>query len=256
MRFASSSESWLGLGLRLSAMNPMSPFLFRFALPAEDSGFVASRTSGSALNALTVSSIGVLNFDAVIFLPLGARRTTGLVPLACDGKRADSRSVAAWLSVPGNVRLSLTSVPADFAHDPSARRMTSQTPRTIQRRLTQKPPSRYSKPVMPSLLLQPSHLLRDGSVARPYPAPARRGIFLSQPALSELPPRSHRRAAGSSPCPFPPLSAGPAPSPSRRPRSTSSSRSWTRRRRSSAACAGCTATCRPSFRSPGGSRSP
>ena len=70
-------------------------------MPALDSGLVASRTSGSRLNAVTVSSIGCANLSSVSFAPFGAASTTGFVPLACEGKRAVSRSVARWLSVPG-----------------------------------------------------------------------------------------------------------------------------------------------------------
>src|SRR5512132_2014084 len=116
MRLASSVERSLGPALRLSAMYPMRPSLEFCALPELDSGLVAERTFGSFLNAETVSSIGVLYFDALIFSPLGAVSTTGVVPLACEGKRLSRRSVAFWLPVPGSVRLSLTSEPTLRAH--------------------------------------------------------------------------------------------------------------------------------------------
>ena len=69
------------------------------SLFALESGLVASRTSGSFLNAEIVSSIGVLYLESVTFVPLGALRTTGFVPLAWDGNRSLRRSVAFWLSV-------------------------------------------------------------------------------------------------------------------------------------------------------------
>src|SRR5918994_4108068 len=101
--------------------------------PALLSGLVAERTSGSALNALTVSSIGFLYFEAVIVSPFGAVRTTGFVPLAWDGKRSDRRSVAAWLPVPGSETLSLTLVPAVRATAASATKIASHTPSTSRR---------------------------------------------------------------------------------------------------------------------------
>jgi hypothetical protein len=114
---------------------------FEFSdFPALESGLVADWTSGSFFSAETVSSIGVLYFESLSLAPLGAVRTTGLVPLACDGKRFWRRLVACWLSVPGSVRLSLTSEPTLRAHAASATKITIQTPRTIQRRRTQKPP--------------------------------------------------------------------------------------------------------------------
>ena len=128
----------------------MSPCFATFALPSLDSGLVALRTSGSALSALTVSSIGVLNFDAVIFSPPGARSTTGLIPFAWDGKRCSRRFEAASLSVPGSVRLSLTFVPSERANTASAANTSSQAASTIQRRRTQSPPRRYSAPVISS----------------------------------------------------------------------------------------------------------
>ncbi len=131
----------------------MFSFFETFALPSLESGLVALRTSGSAFSALTVSSIGVLNFDAVIFSPLGAVSTTGLIPLACEGKRSLSRSVAAWLSVPGSVRLSLTSVPIARDHPNSATKISTQTPSTIQRRRTHSFPNPYNRPVMQLLLV-------------------------------------------------------------------------------------------------------
>ena len=84
----------------------------------------------------------------MIFCPEGAVSTTGFVPLACEGKRADSGSVAFWLSLPGSVRLSLRSEPAERAATASATKTTSQIARTIQRRRAQNPPKRYSPPVI------------------------------------------------------------------------------------------------------------
>ena len=87
-----------------------------------------------------MSSIGVLNFAALIFSPSGARRTTGFMPFACDGNRCSNRSVAALLSVPGSVRLSLTFGPSARAQCASPTKMSSQTASTIQRRRTQSRP--------------------------------------------------------------------------------------------------------------------
>ena len=117
-------------------------FFDRSEAPPLESGLVALWTSGSFLNADTVSSIGCLYSDAVIFLPDGAVSTTGFVPLAWEGKRAWSWSVARWLSVPGSVRLSLRFGPAVRARIASATNTTSQTPTTIQCRRAQKPPRR------------------------------------------------------------------------------------------------------------------
>ena len=97
------------------------------------SGLVASRTSGSFLNAATVSSIGFLYLESVSLAPEGARRTTGFVPFACDGNFAARRSVAFWLSLPGSVRLSLRSGPAVRAANPSTTKMTSHTAMTTRR---------------------------------------------------------------------------------------------------------------------------
>ena len=110
------------------------------SLPWLDSGLVASRTSGSFLRAAIVSSIGCLNLESVSLAPVGASSTTGFVPLACEGKRSDSRSVAFWLSLPGSLRLSLTSGPTVRAAIAKPAKTTNQTPRTAQRRRTQSPP--------------------------------------------------------------------------------------------------------------------
>ncbi len=119
-------------------------------MPSLDSGFVALRTSGSALSALTVSSIGVLNFEAVIFSPSGARSTTGLIPFAWEGNRCSRRFVAALLSVPGSVRLSLTFGPSERANTASTANTSSHPASTIQRRRTQIRPRRYNPPVISS----------------------------------------------------------------------------------------------------------
>ena len=111
------------------------------SLPWLDSGLVASRTSGSFLKAAIVSSIGCLYFASVSFAPFGASSTTGFVPLACAGKRAASRSVAFWLSLPGSVRLSLTSGPTLRAATASSTKTTIHRPRTTQRWRTQICPS-------------------------------------------------------------------------------------------------------------------
>ena len=129
----------------------MYPMALSFASSADrssDSGLVAPRTSGSALSALTVSSIGCLYVDAVIFAPPGARSTTGLVPFACDGKRFSSSSVAAWLSLPGSVRLSLTSGPALRAQTARTAKTASQRASTIHVRRTHSRPSRNNAPVI------------------------------------------------------------------------------------------------------------
>ena len=114
---------------------------------------MALRTIESSRSVLTVLSIGSLNLLAVSFLPSGATSTTGFVPLACAGNRLSSRSVAAWLSVPGSVRSLLSSWPAPRAQKPMPRMMTAQTARTIQWRRAQKPPNQYSGRVMRALCL-------------------------------------------------------------------------------------------------------
>ena len=84
----------------------------------------------------------------MIFAPSGARSTTGFVPLACDGKRCSSSAVAAWLSLPGSVRLSLTSGPTLRAHTARTAKTASQQSSTIHLRRTHMRPSRNNAPVI------------------------------------------------------------------------------------------------------------
>src|ERR1700749_1216670 len=75
----------------------------------------------------------------------------GLVPLACVGNDCFSRSVARWLLVPGNDRLSLVLSPICLEMATSATAATSQTTRTMAFRRTQKGAIRYRTPAMSRL---------------------------------------------------------------------------------------------------------
>ncbi len=65
----------------------------------------------------------------------------GFTPLACWGKRWLSRSLAAWLSVPGSDRSLLKADPESCAAPPSPISSTNHTPSTTHRRRAHRPPS-------------------------------------------------------------------------------------------------------------------
>src|SRR5829696_2959622 len=101
----------------------MFEFFERNALPSDDSGLVAERTSGSLRSAETVESIPSLYFESVIFWTLGAVSSTGVLPFAWAGSSLSRRSVACWLSLPGSVRLL-------FRFGPTLRARTARTRNT------------------------------------------------------------------------------------------------------------------------------
>jgi hypothetical protein len=73
-------------------------------------GSVALATCGSFTIAWWESSIACLFVESVTW-PVSTWKTIGLLPFCCGGKRSASRSVAAWLSVPGSSRLLLVLLP-------------------------------------------------------------------------------------------------------------------------------------------------
>ena len=82
--------------VRLSSAICAAPFLPK--------GLGALATWGRASIAQCERWIAAL-LSASVTLPAGGWKTIGLLPFCCGGKRSASRSVAAWLSVPGSSRL-------------------------------------------------------------------------------------------------------------------------------------------------------
>ena len=85
------------------------------ACPCWLNGLVALKTCGSCLAALNDSWIACLFSGSVTFpFPSGEKKTIGFLPFCWGGKRFASRSVAAWLSVPGSSRLLEVLAPTDL----------------------------------------------------------------------------------------------------------------------------------------------
>jgi hypothetical protein len=102
-------------------------------LPSRLSGLVALRTSRLRSSDLTVAFTAFLLSVLVSLSPRCASSTTGLVPLACFGSFASSRSVASVEFVPGRLRLLLVSLPTLSATREIATARTIQIATTTRR---------------------------------------------------------------------------------------------------------------------------
>ena len=108
-----SAISWVSpspLTSSSTGMKAVCPSLLICAAPCRPNGSVALATWGTLFTRAKDASIACFAPASVTF-PVSVRKTSGLLPFCCGGKRAASRSVAAWLSVPGSRRLLLVLLP-------------------------------------------------------------------------------------------------------------------------------------------------
>src|SRR5436190_3255341 len=110
-------------------MNAVCLSLLICAAPCRLNGSTVAATYGSFLTRRYDSSIACF-CDGSVTLPARVWKTSGLLPFCCGGKRAVSRSVAAWLSVPGNFRLLLVLLPKLREAATSTTRRTTHAART------------------------------------------------------------------------------------------------------------------------------
>ncbi len=109
--------------------------------PCWEKGSTTLATCGSVFTCLYAASIACLFFASVTF-PFWVWKMSGLPPFCWGGNRVASRSVAAWLLVPGRSRLLLVLLPKVFAMVASAAMPTIQTASTIHFRRAVNSPSR------------------------------------------------------------------------------------------------------------------
>ena len=94
-----------------TGMYAVRPSLLIWDAPLWLKGSTALATCGSSFTREYEASIACLLSESVTFSPTGAWKTSGLLPFCRGGNWAASRLLAAWLSVPGRLRLSLVFAP-------------------------------------------------------------------------------------------------------------------------------------------------
>jgi hypothetical protein len=124
-----------------TGMNAVVLSLLICAAPRWLNGSTAATTCGSFFTRSKDAWIACFAWASVT-LPVRARKTSGLLPFCCGGKREASRSDAAWLSVPGRLRLLLVLLPMLCERPISAASRTIQQPRTTHFRRAASKPSR------------------------------------------------------------------------------------------------------------------
>ena len=116
-----------------TGMYAVRPSLLIWEAPLWLKGSTALATCGSFFTREYEASIACLLSESVTFSPTGAWKTSGLLPFCRGGNWAASRLLAAWLSVPGRLRLSLVLAPIRCEAATRAATRTIQAPNTGHR---------------------------------------------------------------------------------------------------------------------------